>query len=152
MMYTLKRQQRLPVSIDQLWEYMASPENLANITPDYLSFKIKSELPSKMYPGLIIQYTVRPVMGIPMTWVTEISHVQNHQFFVDRQLKGPYKTWHHQHHFTEIEGGVEMTDEVNYELPLGFLGRIAHSLFVKKQLNSIFDYRIKKMEETFGIM
>jgi ligand-binding SRPBCC domain-containing protein len=102
-----------------------------------------------MYEGLMIEYTVRPMLGIPMNWITEIKTVKNHSFFVDEQRKGPYRIWHHEHHFKEVEGGVEMTDIVSYELPLGFLGRLMHPILVKNKLKEIFDYRRQKVDELF---
>ena len=103
-----------------------------------------------MYAGQVIEYSVSPVLGIPLYWMTEITHVDDKKYFVDEQRFGPYNMWHHQHHFKTIDGGVEMTDIVHYKLPLWFLGDIANTLFVKKQLNGIFDYRFKKVEELFG--
>ena len=105
-----------------------------------------------MYPGQIIEYTVKPVLGIPLYWMTEITHVVDKQFFVDEQRFGPYTMWHHQHHFKAVDGGVEMTDIVHYKLPFWFLGDIANTLFVKKQLQGIFDFRWKKVEDLFGIL
>ena len=96
----------------------------------------------------MIEYTVRPLLGIPMNWVTEIKTVKNLEFFVDEQRIGPYKIWHHEHHFKEVEGGVEMTDIVSYELPMGFLGRMMHPIIVKKKLEEIFDFRFKAVEHT----
>ena len=103
-----------------------------------------------MYPGQVIEYKVHPILGIPLYWMTEITHVVQHKYFVDEQRFGPYELWHHQHHFKEVPGGVEMTDHVHYKLPFWFLGDIANVLFVKKQLKGIFDYRFKKVVEMFG--
>jgi ligand-binding SRPBCC domain-containing protein len=103
-----------------------------------------------MYPGQLIEYTVRPLLGIPLYWMTEITHVQEGVYFVDEQRFGPYALWHHQHHFTAIEGGVEMSDIVHYKIPMGPLGQLANTLFVAAQLRQIFDYRYKKVEELFG--
>jgi ligand-binding SRPBCC domain-containing protein len=114
-----------------------------------MGFIVRTELPDKMYEGLMIEYTVRPMLGIPMNWITEIKTVKNHSFFVDEQRKGPYRIWHHEHHFKEVEGGVEMTDIVSYELPLGFLGRLMHPILVKNKLKEIFDYRRQKVDELF---
>ena len=102
-----------------------------------------------MYAGQIIEYKVSPVLGIPLYWMTEITHVEQHKFFVDEQRFGPYSMWHHQHHFREVPGGVEMTDIVHYKMPFWFLGDIANTLFVKKQLNDIFNYRFKAVEKIF---
>jgi ligand-binding SRPBCC domain-containing protein len=152
--YTLKRVQHLPISLEQAWDYFSSPLNLKDITPEYMDFRVTSdpEFLQRMYPGQVITYYVRPLLNIPLFWMTEITHVVNQEFFVDEQREGPYKMWHHQHHFRAINGGVEMIDLVHYQLPLGILGRFAHWLFVKKQLKDIFDYRYQKMEEVFGKM
>jgi len=152
--HTLKRIQRLPIPLETAWEFFSSPANLKTITPSYMGFHIKSDPDTinKMYPGQIIAYTVSPLLGIPLFWMTEITHVQEGEFFVDEQRVGPYALWHHQHHFRTIPGGVEMTDLVHYRLPLGVLGRLAHSLFVRSQLNTIFDYRFRVLEERFGKM
>ena len=104
----------------------------------------------EMYAGQIIEYTVRPLLGIPLYWMTEITHVKDKQYFIDEQRFGPYSLWHHQHHFTAIEGGVEMTDIVHYKLPLWFLGDIANLILVKNELKGIFNFRIKAVEERFG--
>ena len=114
-----------------------------------MGFIVRTELPDKMYEGLMIEYTVRPMLGIPMNWITEIKTVKNHSFFVDEQRKGPYRIWHHEHHFKEVEGGIEMTAIVSYELPLGFLGRLMHPILVKNKLKEIFDYRRQKVDELF---
>jgi ligand-binding SRPBCC domain-containing protein len=149
-MHTLKTIQVLPIGLEQAWDFFSSPKNLAVITPESLGFVIKSELPDEMYPGLFIRYTVKPLLGIPATWVTEITHVKKPQFFVDEQRLGPYKIWHHQHHFKEVSNGVEMIDIVDYRLPLGILGKAAHPIIVKPRLNQIFEYRKNKLEELFG--
>ncbi len=118
-----------------------------------MGFVIKSKHHGeKMYAGQIIEYLVKPLFGIPLYWMTEITHVADKKYFIDEQRFGPYTLWHHQHHFKEILGGVEMTDIIHYKLPLWFLGDIAKVLFVKKQLQGIFDYRTKKVEEMFGKM
>lgn len=148
-MYQLKRTQLVKADLDTCWDFFMSPHNLQKITPDYMGFNILTEQPEKAYPGLIIGYTVSPVLRIPLGWITEITHIEERRFFVDEQRKGPYRMWHHEHHFEEVEGGVLMTDIVTYLLPLGFLGKFAHWLFIKKQLDGIFDYRNKKVEELF---
>jgi ligand-binding SRPBCC domain-containing protein len=149
--YSIKTVQRMPVSLAQAWDFFSSPANLQTITPPYMGFTIISQHHGdKMYPGQIIEYKVTPVLGIPLYWMTEITHVQEERFFVDEQRFGPYSLWHHQHHFKAIEGGVEMTDIVHYKLPLWWLGNLANALFVKKQLAGIFEYRKKKVEEMFG--
>ena len=116
-----------------------------------MNFNITSkDLKDDMYPGMLISYTVTPVLGIPMSWLTEITHVSDKKYFVDEQRYGPYAMWHHQHFIEPHKDGILMTDIVTYKMPLGILGRIAHWLFVKRQLNSIFNYRFQKMEEIFN--
>ncbi len=105
-----------------------------------------------MYAGQIIEYTVKPLLGIPLYWMTEITHVQPHVYFVDEQRYGPYSMWHHQHHFKEIDGGVEMTDIVHYKIPFWILGDIANTLFVRSQLEGIFSYRTEVVNKMFGIL
>ena len=147
-MYQLKKTQFIKTDLKTAWDFFSSPGNLKKITPDYMGFDVKTELPDKMYEGLMIEYTVKPLLGIPMNWITEIKTVKELEFFVDEQRKGPYKIWHHEHHFKEVEGGVEMTDIVSYELPLGIIGRIMHPFLVQKKLEEIFDFRFKAVEQS----
>ncbi|MGB5286943.1 MAG: SRPBCC family protein [Ignavibacteriaceae bacterium] len=147
--YQLRAFQKIPININEAWEFFSNPNNLSVITPEWLNFKVTSKLPDKMYPGMIISYKVHPVLRIPSTWVTEITHVNEPFYFVDEQKFGPYKLWHHQHHFKETENGVEMTDIVTYALPLDPLSRIINSLLVEKKVKEIFRFREKKLEELF---
>jgi len=149
--YQIIKKMKLPLSLEDAWEFISSPKNLKTITPDYMGFDIVSkDLPEKMYAGMIISYRVSPVLSIKTNWVTEITHVRDLHYFVDEQRHGPYSIWHHQHQLEEIEGGVLMTDIVSYKPPFGFLGSIANSLFIRKKVNEIFDYREKKLIELFG--
>ena len=149
--YSIKTVQVIPVSLEKAWDFFSNPANLATITPDSLGFRIISKHHGpKMYPGQIIEYKVSPLLGLPLYWMTEITHTEEGKYFVDEQRFGPYSLWHHQHHFRAVPEGVEMTDIVHYKLPCWFLGDIAHALFVKKQLKGIFDYRYKKVKELFG--
>ena len=151
--YSLKAVQQFPITISEAWDFFSSPKNLQHITPPAMGFNIISKHQSDtMYAGQIIEYTVKPVLGIPLYWMTEITHVDDKKYFIDEQRFGPYSLWHHQHHFKLIEGGVEMTDIVHYKMPFWFLGDIANSLFVKKQLKDIFDFRFTKVEALFGKM
>ena len=148
--YNLTRVQTMPVTIEEAWDFFSSPVNLKTITPDYMGFNITSDLgDGKMFAGQIITYKVTPLLNIPMNWVTEITHVEDHKYFVDEQRFGPYALWHHQHWFKPVKGGVEMKDIVNYGLPFDPFGRIAIGL-VRSKLDEIFDYRVKKVEELFG--
>lgn len=151
--YSLKTVQRIPINLNKAWEFFSSPANLQEITPANLGFKIISKHHGdNMYAGQVIEYKVSPLLGIPVYWMTEITHVEDQRYFVDEQRYGPYSMWHHQHHFNVIEGGVEMIDIVHYKLPIWFLGDIANTLFVKRQLKQIFDYRFRKVEKLFGVM
>ena len=149
-MYQLKKTQLIKTDLETCWKFFSSPTNLKLITPPYMGFDIKVSLPEKMYEGLMIAYTVRPLWGIPMTWITEIKTVKDNHFFVDEQRKGPYNIWHHEHHFKETAEGFEMTDIVTYVIPLGILGRLMHPIIVKPKLEEIFDYRYKRVEELFN--
>ena len=148
--YQINTKQKLPISVKEAWEFLSSPNNLAEITPKYMNFKILSGANKSIFAGQIIQYKVTPVLGITLKWVTEITHVKQNEYFVDEQRFGPYSLWHHKHFIKEIEGGVEMEDIVDYKIPLGILGQIAHVLFVKNKLTEIFKYRENKLNELFG--
>ncbi|MEY3050732.1 MAG: hypothetical protein RLY31_517 [Bacteroidota bacterium] len=149
-MHRLTTVQRLPISLEQAWAFFSSPKNLAVITPRELNLIPVTPLPEEMYPGIFIEYHVRPLWGIPVRWVTEITHVREMQYFVDEQRLGPYSIWHHQHHFRTIEGGVEMTDIVDYRLPLGMLGIFMEKVLVGKEVRNIFEFRRKKLVTLFG--
>ena len=148
--YTLHKKQKLPITVDQAWEFLSSPANLKTITPNYMGFNILSGADRPMFPGQIIQYIVTPVLGIKTKWVTEITHVMDKQYFVDEQRFGPYALWHHKHFIKEIEGGVEMEDIIDYKVPFGWLGQLVHPILVKPKLEEIFNYRTTKLEELFG--
>jgi len=150
--YTLRTAQKLPINIDSAWSFFSNPANLHLITPKYLDMKFSSDLPSEIYPDLLITYSVRPILGLPIKWVTEITYAQKPHYFLDEQCFGPYKFWRHQHHFITIDGGVEMTDVVNYALPFWVLGRIAHGIFVQRQLLEIFKFRRDFLQRHFGLM
>jgi ligand-binding SRPBCC domain-containing protein len=149
--YSLKTVQHMPISLQEAWAFFSNPANLQAITPDNMGFEIISKHHgATMYAGQLIEYKVKPILNIPIYWMTEITQVVDQKYFIDEQRFGPYQLWHHQHHFKEIKGGVEMTDIVHYRNPLGILGNIANSLFVKKQLQGIFEYRFAKVEALFG--
>jgi ligand-binding SRPBCC domain-containing protein len=149
--YSIKTVQKMPISLELAWNFFSKPSNLKEITPDNLGFQIISKHHgAEMYAGQIIEYTVKPVLDIPLYWMTEITQVETHRYFIDEQRYGPYSLWHHQHHFKEIKGGVEMIDIVHYKLPFWFLGDIANGLFIKEQLKGIFDYRFYATEKLFG--
>jgi ligand-binding SRPBCC domain-containing protein len=147
--YTLEQKQFLPIPLAEAWNFFSDPHNLKEITPPSMDFRVISETGHETYAGQIIQYTVKPMFGIPVRWVTEITHVREPYFFVDEQRFGPYTFWHHQHLFSEVPGGVEMRDIVSYGLPFGPLGRLVRELVVKHQLERIFGYRRKVLEQRF---
>lgn len=148
--YQLKTSQKLPISIEKAWEFFSNPANLSKITPTWLNFQVTSSLPDKMYAGLIITYFVRPMLNIPQTWVTEITHVQEPNYFVDEQRFGPYKMWHHEHIFKQTEdNNILMEDIVSYAVPFGFIGRIVNKLIISKKINEIFNYRREVLEKMF---
>jgi ligand-binding SRPBCC domain-containing protein len=150
--YQLYKTQKVKASIDEIWNFISSPANIKEITPDHMGFDITTKnLSDKMYAGMIISYKVSPLLGIKTNWVTEITQVREKEYFVDEQRVGPYSIWHHQHHIEPIENGVLMTDIVSYQPPLRFLGAIANSLIIKKKLKEIFDYRTLAIEKRYGV-
>ena len=149
--YSLYSQQKVPASLDDVWAFFSDARNLLDVTPPHLNLKVTNEVyGDSVYAGQVMTYDVKPLLGIPLSWMTEITHVADKKYFVDEQRKGPYQLWHHQHHFKAIEGGVEMTDLVHYRLPLGFLGSIANTILVKKELEKIFTYRYHQIIKRFG--
>lgn len=150
--YTLHARQYLPISAEKAWEFLSNPANLKVITPEHMGFVIHSGADRPMYAGQVIQYTVSPFPGFTTKWVTEITHVEEGSYFVDEQRFGPYSLWHHKHFIKGVENGVEMEDLIHYKLPLGWLGRLAHPILVKKQLKTIFSYRESKLTELFGTL
>ncbi len=142
--------QYLPIPSEQAWEFFSDPRNLNLITPPEMQFVILTpDLPERVYPGMIIHYKVSPPPGMRMEWLTEITHVEEGKFFVDDQRSGPYRLWHHQHHFSAKGTGTEMTDIVHYSLPLGFLGNIAGKWLVDQRVRQIFTYRARRLKELF---
>jgi ligand-binding SRPBCC domain-containing protein len=138
--YLLERKQFLPVPPDEAFRFFGRPENLAEITPAELGFRILTPSPIAMKEGALIDYTIR-VLGVPVRWTTLITSYDPPRGFVDQQIKGPYSFWHHTHAFRAVEGGTEMTDTVRYLLPFGPLGELVHALAVRRKLESIFEHR-----------
>lgn len=150
--YCKKTAQKLPISLEEAWNFLSSPYNLKTITPEHMGFKIKNDVKEgdKMFAGQIIVYDITPLPGYRTEWVTEITHVENLKYFIDEQRFGPYQLWHHRHELVAIEGGVLMSDTIHYKIPFGFLGQLANFLFIRKQLEGIFSYREQKLESIFG--
>ena len=148
--FKLKYSQKLPINLNEAWDFLSSPNNLELITPKSMDFNIIDWDKKKAYPGQIIQYTVRPILGFKINWVTEITHVRAKEYFVDEQRFGPYTFWHHKHFIKEIEGGVIMEDVIHYKPPFGLLGVLLNFLFINSKLNSIFKHRELELIKTFG--
>jgi ligand-binding SRPBCC domain-containing protein len=148
--FKLERKLFIPAEIHIVWKFFSDPHNLEKITPRDMKFDV-IDCPDtdEIYTGMRIEYSVSPLLSIPLKWVTLIKAVNPFQSFTDTQAKGPYSLWEHTHTFEVKEKGVLMTDEVLYKLPLGPLGIIAHTLFVRKKLERIFDYREKIIKDVF---
>ena len=149
--HLLKTTQKLPISVDEAWEFLSKPANLQKITPNYINISVHSDDGrEEAYPGKILKLKMTPLLGIPIVWHSEITHVKEGEYFIDEMRKGPLAFWHHQHHIKPIEGGVEMTDILHYKVPLGFIGDIGNWLFVNRQMRSMFKYREEVLEQLFG--
>jgi ligand-binding SRPBCC domain-containing protein len=149
-MHKFITEQFLPITIGEAWDFFSSPNNLALITPPEMDFKILSKVEEiGIFEGQQIEYTVKPLIGITIKWKTEIGKTSKHNFFTDKQLKGPYKVWEHTHTFLVQENGVLMKDEVNYKLPLGVLGKLLNKLFIKQKIENIFSYRRNTLDKIF---
>ncbi|MEO6611607.1 MAG: SRPBCC family protein [Chitinophagaceae bacterium] len=149
--HSIKAVQKIPISLEKAWAFFSNPANLQKITPPGMGFKVVSKHHGdNMYAGQIIEYRLKPLLGVPVYWMTEITRIKDQDYFIDEQRFGPYRMWHHQHHFSPLEGGVEMRDIVHYRIPLWLTGGLANFLVVKRQLKNIFQYRFRKVEELFG--
>ena len=149
--YQFQAKQEISASRKEVWDFISSPANLKHITPDYMLFDVTSKnLPNKVYAGMMISYKVRPILGIEMDWLTEITHVREMEYFVDEQRQGPYALWHHQHQLEDISDGTLMTDIVTYAPPFGIIGSMANALMIRSKLNEIFKYRESAVTEYFN--
>ena len=147
--FTYKTEQFLPIDMKTAWEFFSSPNNLALLTPKDMDFKVLTKLDNAISNDMIIDYTVKPLLRVPLRWKTKILDVQDQNEFTDIQLRGPFSLWKHVHQFIQEKEGVLVKDTVHYRLPFGFIGRIAHSLFVKKRIEEIFSYRKVVLENLF---
>lgn len=144
--YTLERRLLVAMSHERCWRFFSNPANLAKITPPSLGFRVLSAQPAEIYPGLMIRYRVSPLFKVPVTWVTEITHVRAPDYFVDEQRVGPYRIWHHEHTFRAVDAAhTEVTDLVHYVPPLGPLGAVLNRLVIRRQLQRIFNFREQQM-------
>ena len=149
-LFCLEQSQVLPISLDDAWAFFSDPRNLAKITPPELNLVPSSAVPNSMYAGMVITYKVKIAPLIYTTWVTEITQVDAPNFFVDEQRFGPYKFWHHQHRFSECDGGVLAEDVIHYGLYGGPLASVINALMVKRQLHGIFEYRKQVLNTLFA--
>ncbi|KIC62729.1 SRPBCC family protein [Chryseobacterium taiwanense] len=151
MIHTIYREQQLYCDIEKAWKFFSSANNLSTITPPDMKFTVLTKMEDdEIYEGMIIDYYISPILGIKMKWKTEITQVDFQKSFTDFQKKGPYKLWNHHHEFIINDKGILMKDSVKYELPFGFLGEIAHKIFVRKKLEHVFNYRFKVLENLFN--
>ena len=148
--YTLETNAIVNTPIEKAWSYFSNPSNLAEITPASMGFIITSSPTKDMFAGQIISYIVKPILSIKTNWVTEITHVDAPNFFVDEQRFGPYSMWHHEHHFIKNGNQTQMIDRVSFKIPFGILGHLAFPIIVKPQLTKIFQYREKKLDTLFN--
>jgi ligand-binding SRPBCC domain-containing protein len=150
--YYFKAEQLLPVDLPTAWAFFSAPNNLSLITPPEMDFKTltRFEEGQEIYRGMLIDYKVKPLFGIPVFWRTQIKDVQKPFSFTDIQLKGPYRLWEHTHTFIQKENGVLMQDVVKYQLPFGPLGTLAHAVLVRKKLQTLFAFRKAAIERIFA--
>ena len=149
-LHRLASKQFLPIPPEEAWKFFSDPANLARITPPWLNLTPTCEVPPEMHPGLIVTYAIGLFPRVRTTWVTEITHVVPGELFVDEQRAGPYRFWHHQHHFKGVAGGTEMRDIVHFALPLGPVGDIVAGRAVARRVRGIFDYRTDVLRRLFG--
>jgi len=149
MTYHLHRTTTLRGSLPAVFEFFKNPSNLNALTPSWLGFRLVSSSDETVRKGTRIRYRLR-LAGIPITWESLITEYQENSHFADEQLTGPYVRWYHRHAFRAVPNGVEMTDDVEYQLPLGPLGRLVHWAIVRHQLKAIFNYRTSVITQRFG--
>ena len=150
-LYTIKREQVIETSLEQAWDFLSMPANLGEISPEEMNFHVESISDDRRtYAGQVICYTIGLFPWLKFRWVTEITHVQEPRYFVDEQRFGPYKFWHHQHFIEAVNGGVKMTDIVNYGIPMGILGRFMNRVYIRRKLSQIFDHRAEAVRHYFA--
>jgi ligand-binding SRPBCC domain-containing protein len=149
MIRQLVRQQFIPAAPSAVWKFFATPRNLGAITPPRMRFEIVGEAPARMWPGQLLAYRIGLAPGVRVLWLTEITHVSEPEYFVDEQRIGPYRLWHHEHHFAPAPGGVVMTDRVTYDIGWGPVGWLAGKLWVDRKVAAIFAHRARAVAELF---
>lgn len=142
--------QRLPIQLEEAWDFFTSPKNLGLITPHWLDYRINLDPPEYLHPGTIVSASFRPISLVSMQWVTEITHIRPTQYYITEQRFGPFKMWHHEHYFRPHQDGVEVEDIIIYGMHGGVLGSFFHNLFIRKKLHEILSYRAQTLEKRFG--
>ena len=148
--HRLQITQRVPASLHETWTFLSSPKNLRQLTPPWLDLRLEGEVKEELYNSQLIAYTMRPLFGLPMTWVTEIKQVYKGDRFIEEQKFGPFKLWHQEHFFRKIDGGTEIEDVIQYALPGGLLANVLHESLVRKRLADIFQFRGQAIEQRLG--
>lgn len=150
-LYRIRRAQRIPSNLNDAWEFFSHPNNMIKVMPPNLRIKIIERQPRFIYSGMLINQKVKTIFGIKRSWITQILHEDEPNYFVDEQKFGPFRFWHHQHIFTEVFGGIEVEDIIHYSLPFGILGRLFNAIYIKKKLKKIFDYRAIAIKKLFDM-
>ena len=149
--YTLYSKQKVQISIENAWDFFSQPKNLNKLTPPDLNFKITSGNPNDFYEGKIITYSIKLISFLQFNWTTEITKSKKNKYFIDKQLFGPYKLWHHEHHFIDNKNGtITIIDKVKYKLHAHLISQFLHKLFIKKKLLEIFNFRYKMIDRIFS--
>jgi len=149
--YQLYRQQTLNMTIQEAWSFFSSPYHLNDITPDFFHVTITSKVPEKIYAGLMISYQMKAVFGIPMNWLSEVSHCNEPKRFVYEQRIGPFKFWSHEVCLTEQQNGILLEDIMFYAMPFGWLGQLINTVLIADKLERIFDTRHTYLQSKFGM-
>lgn len=147
--YKLVGELELPIPLEEAWDFFSNPNNLGKIMPSDMAFKVVEGATLPLYEGQIIQYSVTPLPAFKTTWISEINHINKPHFFVDTQLEGPYKLWHHKHFLEATPTGTKITDVVHYQVPFGIIGRLLHPIIIKPKLDKIFEYRTQQIKALF---
>jgi len=148
-LYRLERTQFVPRPREEVFAFFSDAKNLERLTPAFLHFRVHNAGPTAVHAGTLIDYKLK-LFGLPLRWQSRIDSFEPGRQFVDIQLRGPYRSWRHLHEFSDAPGGTQMLDQVDYELPLGPLGSLAHAVFVRRTLGKIFEFRRAQVEELFG--
>ncbi|QCW81230.1 SRPBCC family protein [Methylotuvimicrobium buryatense] len=149
-LYRLYRRQPLRLSLSEAWDFFSSPHHLNDITPEFFNVRITSDVPGRIYAGLLIAYRMKAVFGFPMTWLSEISHCDEPNYFIYQQRIGPFKFWSHEVRLTEQGQGVVLEDIMFYAMPLGWLGVILNQLLIADRLDRIFAVRRDYIKAKWG--